>query len=340
MLAPGAFWRILLRPKLDRLLHKKLPPNKSFRADDTNVSVSVTDRSERDLVKRFDELNIEWKIIEKQLQAWGHLFRAGKRLRIDLSFNYTEVGPAAGASARHGTKRGYSQYMLSERALQLDAEEESSGQPSIWRDVYNLMRCPGPPCHLGPYCWRDTVGKKHYKLHTHHLRSLVKHVEQGSVLQDHDDVPEDIRRQLYAEEQQHVERQRRRTAASSGAVPPIQITNILPGQSSQSTSVYSAAATPAPADEIPCRSSVRVDIPGLRDDAVREYTAWHCSQVRSEMYKTEYQKAGDVTLAECLNLQQVYQDQDVEFYVIKGVKRAVARSYVSDVEVWVKQRRT
>ena len=28
--------------------------------------------------------------------------------------------------------------------MQLDVEEEASGQPSIWRDVYNLIRCPGP----------------------------------------------------------------------------------------------------------------------------------------------------------------------------------------------------
>jgi hypothetical protein len=39
-----------------------------------------------------------------------------------------------------------------------------SGATSI-----NLVRCPGPPCHLGPYCWHDNVGKKHYKVKTHHL---------------------------------------------------------------------------------------------------------------------------------------------------------------------------
>lgn len=118
--------------------------------------------------------------------------------------------------------------MLTERAMQLDAEEDATGHSSIWRDVYNLMRCPRPPCNLRPYYWRDSVGKKHYKLKTHHLNSLIKHVEQGGTLQTQDDVPDDIREQLYAEEQQDVERKRKRRASSLANCPPINITNVLP----------------------------------------------------------------------------------------------------------------
>jgi len=50
--------------------------------------VSVTERSERDLTKRFDETEIDWPVVEKQLVAWGLLFHADKKLRVDLSFNY------------------------------------------------------------------------------------------------------------------------------------------------------------------------------------------------------------------------------------------------------------
>jgi hypothetical protein len=102
VLAPGAFWRSTLRPKLEKLLQKKIPPNKSFKADDTNIIVSVTDRSQRDLVKCFDELAIDWTVVEKQLQTWSHLLATGKKLRIDISFNYVETG----ASMVRGTKRG------------------------------------------------------------------------------------------------------------------------------------------------------------------------------------------------------------------------------------------
>lgn len=65
-------------------------------------------------------------------------------------------------ASRKGDKRDFSsatQQMLGERTTQLDAEEESSRQPSIWRDVYNLMCCHGPPSHLAPHCWRDPVVK-------------------------------------------------------------------------------------------------------------------------------------------------------------------------------------
>jgi hypothetical protein len=98
------------------------------------------------------------------------------------------------------------QQILAEQSEQLDAEQEVSGQPSIWRKVYNLIHCPGPPCYLGPHCWRDPVGKTHYKLKTHHLKSLMRYMEQGGKLHIHDDVPENIRRQSYAEEQQRLER--------------------------------------------------------------------------------------------------------------------------------------
>jgi hypothetical protein len=80
---------------------------------------------------------------------------------------------------------------------QIDAEEESIGEPSVWRDVYNLMYCPDPPCHLGPHCWRDPVGRKQYKLKIHQLKALIRHVEHGGHLRTHDDVSEEIRQQIY-----------------------------------------------------------------------------------------------------------------------------------------------
>jgi len=146
VLAPSFYWPLILQPKLEKLLYKKVPSNKRVMSDDTSVVVSVTGRSERDLTKRFDEIEIDWPVIEKQLVAWGELFRAGKRFRVDLSFNYLETGQPLPASSRRGNKRGFSsatQQMRTEGAMQLDAEEEGSRQPSIWRDVYNIMRCPG-----------------------------------------------------------------------------------------------------------------------------------------------------------------------------------------------------
>jgi len=48
VLAPGVFWDQTLKPKLQQLLGKKTPRNKCYEPDETNVVVSVTDRSQRD----------------------------------------------------------------------------------------------------------------------------------------------------------------------------------------------------------------------------------------------------------------------------------------------------
>ena len=87
VVVPIAYWHMVLKPKLEKLLRKKLAQNRHIRGDDTNVIVSVNDRTQRDLVKRFDDIDVDWTIVEKQLTTWSDLFRSGKKLRVDLTFN-------------------------------------------------------------------------------------------------------------------------------------------------------------------------------------------------------------------------------------------------------------
>jgi hypothetical protein len=62
------------------------------------------------------------------------------------------------------------------------------------------MPYPGPPCpQESQYCWLDPAGKKHYRLRTYHLKSLVKYVKQGGILKTHNNMLDTIRDQLYAE---------------------------------------------------------------------------------------------------------------------------------------------
>jgi hypothetical protein len=334
VLAPAAYWRFCLKAKVERLLGKKLPHGRHVKCDDTSVVASVNDRSERDLTKRFDDMDIEWSVVERQLIRWGELFRAGKKLRVDLSFNYIELAPPSSAARNRGNKRGSSatQRMLADRASQLDAEQETSASPSVWREVYALMRCPGPPCNRGPHCWRDPFGKKHYKLQTHHLKALIQLVEEGHVLHTHNDVPEDIREQLYAEEDQRRDRQAAGGSMSRTNLPPITITNVLPQHSGQSPSTTSTLSVPSFNDR--ARKGVSLDIPGPRDLAVAAYSQWQQSNVVDEAQKMEYQKACDITLLEMLDLEQLHEDQDYDFFIRNGVKRGVARRFVSDIERW------
>jgi hypothetical protein len=46
-----------------------------------------------------------------------------------------------------------------------------------------------------------------------------------------------------------------------------------------------------------------------------------------------------VTLENCLDLMQIYEDQDPGFFVKHGVKVGAARRFVRDIGLWVKQRR-
>ena len=73
-----------------------------------------------------------------------------------------------------------------------------------------MIKCDLSACYLGPYCWLDPVGKKHYRLHTQPLRRLVTYAEKGGVLDSHKDVPDEIQEELYMEEQQRLEKEKRK----------------------------------------------------------------------------------------------------------------------------------
>jgi hypothetical protein len=44
-----------------------------------------------------------------------------------------------------------------------------------------------------------------------------------------------------------------------------------------------------------------------------------------------------VTLQDGLDLKQVFEDQDADFFIWSGVKRGVARHFIRDIEVWAEQ---
>ncbi len=223
--------------------------------------------------------------------------------------------------------------MLANQDAQLDAEEEDTGAAPMWQDVYALFRCPGSPCDRGPHCWVDPVGKRHYKLRTEHLKALIDFKKQGNVLKSQDDVPQDVRDRLYLEERQRLEWQPKSNNVSS-PFPPINITNVLP-QSHQSPMSSSTEPTPA-ADVRPC-GNICFTIPGLRDEAVREYSEWQQSNVGDERLKAEFRKAYEVALRYGLDLEQVYADQDPRLFVKEDVVYGVARRFVHDIKGWVER---
>ncbi|KAJ8147377.1 hypothetical protein LV157_008672, partial [Aspergillus fumigatus] len=332
--APSSYWQ-QIKQKAERVLRQKLNRNRRVKPDDTSIVVSVNDRSQRDLTKRFEKTDIDWTAINRQIRMWQDLLcLPKKKLTVSISINYRED---ADSSSRKTDKRGNSSVtnrMLRERDDQIDAENYS-GQPSVWRDVYQKMRCPGPPCqHEGQYCWQDPIGKKHYRLRTYHLKSIIKYVEQGGILDTHDDVPDNVRKQLYDEEHQRLSKENKpaNNLATGSTLPPINI-NVLPTQSSQpvlSSSWGTEATSISDQADYP-------DIPGPLEAVVEEYANWHLSRVNSDSYKENIKKARDIALENCLDLGQI-RTENPEFFVKQGVKIGVARRFVSHTKLWLEER--
>jgi hypothetical protein len=73
----------------------------------------------------------------------------------------------------------------------------------------------------------------------------------------------------------------------------------------------------------------RLNIPGHRDVAVKQYNTWQQSKFNNKALKVEVQKACEVALKDSLDLEQIYEDQDSDFFVKNGVKEALpVNSYV------------
>ncbi|KAI9036240.1 uncharacterized protein KD926_002149 [Aspergillus affinis] len=333
VLKPGSYWEQITQ-NAEKALQRKVKRNQRIISDDTEIIVSVNDRSQDDLTKTFDGTDVDWTIIENQLLMWSNLLRVGKRLKLRISINYiedTDLRPLTGSTDKRG-KSSVTRRMLSERDTRMDAER-ASGAHMVWRDVYRIMRYPGRPCrNNGQYCWQDPVGKKHYKLKTHHLTSLIKFVERGGTLENHDDIPHDLRQEMYAEEEQRHKKQKKECPQSvvGSTCPPINI-NLNPAQPTHpfltSSDVATSTVCPDP-----------IDISGPLDIAVEEYISWQESRVSRTAFKAEIAKAGNVALENCLDLRQIDKDQDFEFFVKEGVKVGAARRFVSEIRCWLSER--
>lgn len=135
-------------------------------------------------------------------------------------------------------------------------------------------------------------------------------------------IPDSPREQLYAEENQRDDKRKKTLDNSTiGSMCPLVNINVLPaGSSSQ--------LIPTPANDTTtahpsCAETTMVH--GLFDVAVEEYTEWQQSRVRNEAFRDNIEKACNVTLENCLDLMQVYEDQDPGFFVKHGVKVGAPR---------------
>ena len=173
------------------------------------------------------------------------------------------------------------------------------------------MRCPGPPCTKGSdHCWQNNG--KHYPLWPHHVRMLADHMQAGKPLNGHDDVPEEFRRPVRDAEREREEREqkerdklrKRKQRDSDGSGVGIMANRCL-------RCVTGSGIPPSlprsPSPVFPTSPLIRLNL--LREDAVREYSAWHRGQVGTEEQKQHYDAARELTLKEYYDLNILIPDK-------------------------------
>lgn len=121
VLTLASYWRLFLESNLEKVLLRKMRvKNRTVKSKDIKVVLTVIERLERDITKIFGNIDIDWLVIERQLILWGSLFRVGKKLRVNISFNYNyiEIGQLSATLLRNTDKRGSltTQRMLTKRA--------------------------------------------------------------------------------------------------------------------------------------------------------------------------------------------------------------------------------
>ena len=57
----------------------------------------------------------------------------------------------------------------------------------------------------------------------------------------------------------------------------------------------------------------------------------------SEEQKEDIRNMCDTALEHGLDLQQLYDDQDADFFISRGIKLGVARRFIRDIAYWVQQ---
>lgn len=330
VIAPSEYWERSLQADVENMLQTKKKRHQRVRSEGTAVTVKVDERSQKKLEKFCNSTNINWAPVEKQLRKWSNLLRIGRKVTIELAFTYREdddvhTMPPSKRVDKRGRVSATSR-MLAEREAHIVAEEEATGQPSTWEYVYRLMRCDVRSCpHKSDWCWEDPKDKRHYKLRNPHLERLIDYVDEGGILDGHDDVPNDIRRDLVLESQ--AGRKLKKTDASTPE-PPYHstIVNVLSGKDGSTSTV-----TSSPPRTLAEESLI---IAGPRESAVKKYCKWLESRATEETYKADFRKICQVTLDNRLDLELILEDPDTGFFVQRGVPIGTTRRFLRDINEW------
>ncbi|PTD02532.1 hypothetical protein FCULG_00012603 [Fusarium culmorum] len=239
---------------------------------------------------------------------------------IDISFICKDEPQSSRVGQHQGGRGSATARQLAQRDQLLETQE-AAGQPRVWKDVYDVMRCNGHLCP-GSYCYVDEQ-RKHMRLDTSILTKIVEYAEEGNEVRTHRDVPPYILDIIYEKDRLDGERRVKRKATSAESDRPIKIVNVLPSpygypNTEGCTPPSSSFGTVSPS----VVDLTDLEIPKPIDRAVDDYTEWLCDRVEDRGWKAGFRSVGSITKADCLDLKHVHQDRDVGYYVKQGSKLA------------------
>ncbi|OQE26125.1 hypothetical protein PENFLA_c007G00907 [Penicillium flavigenum] len=147
-----------------------------------------------------------------------------------------------------------------------------------------------------------------------------------------------IREQIYRAERQRLERPRPHNRNASDKLPSYYY-HKRPSNTDHAGSrvardkIYNPAPPPLEHTATPSIYPPELHIPGLLDLAVKEYSTWQQSRLSDETLKAEVGKACEVALDDGLDLTQIEEDKNPDYFTQRGIKWGIARRFVKDIRL-------
>ena len=105
VLAPSDFWNVNFPARLESLLKDDNTfPGDSYTYEETIIEISIEQRRQRSLTKRYKKLEIDWQLVDEHLEGLRDLFNKGRKITFSMEFVYK--GVTRDSTTAKGKKKG------------------------------------------------------------------------------------------------------------------------------------------------------------------------------------------------------------------------------------------
>ncbi|KAK1045908.1 hypothetical protein LTR74_018056 [Friedmanniomyces endolithicus] len=182
----------------------------------------------------------------------------------------------------------------------------------------------------------DARGRPSATRRMRHEQASQRDAEENK-FESHNDVPDTVRQELYAEAGQRTERHRN-TRRSLSSTPHTQALLSTPAPTPGDMQC-SPGQTPLSAVAVIPSTLERLDIPGCYEDAISDYVKWQQAQAKTEEWIAQFAKASNILLTRGYQLGLFYERQLIALLTTEGVLEGIALSIHSDIKDWLPEYR-